>query len=125
MTMDRHRSPDPIWLPVVAPTIWTLHFAACYLWAVVSCGRVGPIEPFASLRTAVAAATAAALVPITILLLHGFRRHGYRWPDQPNDAATPGDRTRFMAFTTVLLAGLSWIATLFVGAAAWSIGGCR
>ena len=30
-----------------------------------------------------------------------------------------------MAYTTLLLAGMSWIATLFVGVAAASMGGCQ
>lgn len=124
MTMADPRSPEPIWVPVLAPMIWALHFIACYFWAVLACGRLGMIV-FESLPIAVAVLTAGALAAIAGLLVHGFRRHGYEWPDQPHDDATPEDRTKFMAFTTVLLAGLSWIATLYVGVAAWSIGGCQ
>ena len=125
MTMDATRTPDPLWLPVVAPMVWALHFMVCYFWAALACGRFGVIAPFDSLPIAVALLTAAALAVITGLLMHGFRRHGYAWPDRSNDDGTPEDRTKFMAFTTMLLAGLSWVATLYVGVAVWSIGGCQ
>jgi hypothetical protein len=35
------------------------------------------------------------------------------------------DRNRFMSYTTMLLSGMSWIATLFVGVAAIAMGGCQ
>jgi hypothetical protein len=115
--------PDPIWLPVVAPVIWATHFTACYAVLALACGRFGD-RTVAPTTTAIAALTAIALVAIAALFVHGWRRHGYDLPDRPNDDASPEDRTRFMAFTTMLLAGLSWIATLYVGLAAWASGGC-
>ena len=124
MTMVTTTRADPIWVPVVAPVIWAMHFLGCYAWLVLACGRFrDPIvqQPTAAAITGV---TAIALIAITVLFVHGWRRHGYDLPDQPNDDASPQDRTKFMAFTTMLLAGLSWIATLYVGLAAWSIGGC-
>ena len=112
--------PDPIWLPVLAPSIWAAHFLACYAVLVLAYGRFGdPIV--AAITTTITTLTAIALIAITALFIHGWRRHGYDLPDQPNDDASPEDRTRFMAFTTMLLAGLSWIATLYVGLAAWAM----
>ena len=62
---------------------------------------------------------------IAWLLVYGFRRHGSRLPDRPNDDGTIEDRSRFMALTTMLLAAMSLIATVFVGAAAVAAGGCQ
>ncbi|HJU42447.1 MAG TPA: hypothetical protein VJ691_06510 [Vicinamibacterales bacterium] len=123
MTMRTFQRADSIWVPVVAPMIWAAHFLGCYAWMVLACGRFHD-----SIGTptdaAITGVTAVALIAISALFVHGWRRHGYDMPDRPNDDASPEDRTRFMAFTTMLLAGLSWIATLYVGLAAWSIGGC-
>ena len=44
----------------------------------------------------------------------GLRRHGYTLPREPNDDDVPESRQRFVAFTTVLLAGLSLIGTVSV-----------
>ena len=114
----------PIWLPVIAPVIWTAHFLGCYAWMVLGCGRLRDPIIAPPTSAAITGVTAVALIAITTLFVHGWRRHGYDLRDQPNDDASPQDRTRFMAFTTMLLAGLSWIATLYVGVAAWWIGGC-
>jgi hypothetical protein len=104
--------------------IWAAHFLGCYAWIVIACGRFQ--NPLLAQPTAVAiaVATAFALIAITALFVHGWRRHGYELPDRPADEASAKDRTKFMAFTTMLLAALSWIATLYVGLAAWTMGGC-
>jgi hypothetical protein len=48
----------------------------------------------------------------------GYRRHRHGTETPPHDADTSGDRHRFLGFATMLLAGLSAIATLFVAMAA-------
>jgi hypothetical protein len=110
-------------VPVAAPIIWSTHFTITYIWAAMACGRFAR-HAAAALDVGLAALTALALVPIVVLLIRGFRQLGYRLPDQPNDDGTVEDRARFMSYMTVLLAGLSAVATLFVGAAAIAVGGC-
>lgn len=121
--MRATRSPDPLWLPIAAPVVWSTHFMVCYVWAALACGRFSTLSP--ALATGITASTAVSVVIISALLVHGLRRLGHTLPDRPNDDPTPEDRTKFMAFTTVLLAGLSLIGTMFVAAAIWSIGGCQ
>lgn len=117
----REQSPDPIWLPVVAPLIWSMHFTVCYIWAALACGRFGG----APLDSMLIALTAVAIVPIAVLFLRALTQLRFELPDQPHDDPTPEDRNKFMAFTTLLLAGMSGIGTLFVGVAAWAVGGCQ
>lgn len=119
----RHAA-DPLWVPIIAPIIWSTHFTVCYIWAAMACGRFAP-RIGGSLELALIVMTAIALVPIGVFFLRGFRQLNYRLPDQPNDDGTPEDRTKFMSYMTMLLAGLSGIGTLFVGVASFSVGGCR
>lgn len=120
----RRHAPDRLWVPIAAPIIWSTHFTMCYIWAALACGRFAP--RFAGARDLVwIGATAIALVAIGGFFLRGFRQLNYHLPDQPSDEGTPEDRTKFMSYMTVLLAGMSWIATLFVGVAALAVGGCQ
>jgi hypothetical protein len=43
----------------------------------------------------------------------------------PHDFDTPGDRHRFLGFATVLLAGLSAVATLFAAVVVLYFEDCR
>lgn len=115
---------DPLWIPLVAPIIWSTHFTVCYIWAAMACGRFAS-QIAGSLDFVLILMTAIAIAPISVLLLRGFRRLNYRWPDHSLDEGTPEDRARFMAYMTILLAGLSGLATLFVGVASLSMGGCQ
>lgn len=116
--------PDPLWVPLLAPIVWSTHFTVSYIWAAMACGRFAS-RIAGSLDAALLIVTAVAVIPIVVLLVRGFRQLDYRLPDQPNDDGTPEDRTKFMAGMTILLAGLSGIGTVFVGTAAFSIGGCQ
>jgi hypothetical protein len=117
-------APDPLWVPLLGPIIWSSHFTVSYIWAAMACGRFAA-RAAGSLDTALIVMTVIALVPIGVLFVRGLRQLDYRLPDQPNDDGTPEDRSRFMAYMTILLAGMSGIATLFVGVAAFSMGGCQ
>ena len=116
-------TPDPLWLPIIAPVVWALHFMTCYVWAALACGRFAGSPD--DLRAPILIATGVAGSLIAVCFAYGFHRHGRRWPDQPNDDGTPEDRTRFMAVTTMLLAALSLVGTVSVGLAALAMGGCR
>lgn len=118
------RAPDRLWIPLLAPIIWSTHFTVSYIWAAMACGRFAP-RGAGTLDAALIVLTVFALIPIGVLLVRGLRQLDYQLPDQPNDDGTPEDRTKFMAYMTILLAGLSGIATLFVGIAALSMGGCQ
>ena len=119
--MQTTRRRDRLWIPLVAPIAWSTHFTICYVWIAMACGRFGSFD---RARTGVTILTVVAVAAIAACFVYGLSRHGYRLPDQPNDDGTPGDRTRFMAFTTMLLAGLSMVGVLYVGIAVSAVGGC-
>ena len=99
--METTRRRERLWIPLVAPIIWSTHFTIGYIWAR---WRAAGSRSFDRARTGVAVLTAVAAAAIAVCFFYGLSRHGYRLPDQPNDDGTPEDRTRFMSFTTMLLA---------------------
>lgn len=122
--MNSHRSRQPIWIPVVAPIVWSTHFMACYVLAALWCGRFTATRPVRA-GAWIVILTAIAVVIIGLCFAHGWRHHDRRLPDEPNDDDSPDDRRRFLAFTTMLLAGLSLLATLIVGGAALAVERCQ
>ena len=114
---------ESLWVPIVAPVIWSAHFMICYGWAAMACGRFSGAG-FERAHTGISIVTIVAAIACAGCLWYGFERHGRQLPDQPNDEATPEDRTQFMAVVTMLLAALSLAGVLFAGIAAVSVGGC-
>ena len=104
---------ERVWVPVLAPVIWSTHFMLCYVTVAVACGRFAVALPAPTRRALVVAYTVVAVVGMAACLVDGLRRHGYQLPARTHDDDTPQDRRQFMAFTTVLLAGLSLLATAF------------
>ena len=119
--METTRRRERLWIPLVAPIIWSTHFTISYIWVAMACGRFGSFD---RARTGVGLLTAVSSTAIAVCFCYGLYRHGYRLPDRSNDDGTPEDRTRFMAFTTMLLAALSLVGTLYVGIAVMAVGGC-
>jgi hypothetical protein len=108
-TASRH---EPLWVPIVAPAIWSLHFMVCYTAAALWCGRFAGTHTI-DLRTLTAIVTVVALIAIAFFFHHGLRRRRYQLPTHPHDEDTPEDRDQFVAFTTLLLAGMSFVAVAF------------
>ena len=111
---DTHERNQSLWMIVISPTIWAVHFLASYITAAVWCakfaGRDGPLE---SARWTIAAYTIVALAGIGFTGWRGYRRHTYGTATVPHDFDTPEDRHRFLGYATVLLSGLSAVATIF------------
>ncbi|MGC1478982.1 MAG: hypothetical protein WA771_00640 [Chthoniobacterales bacterium] len=111
-TREREQS---LWLLTASPLIWTAHFLACYLTAAVWCAKFGGEgASLAGVRVAFLVFTVVALLGIAVVGWIGWRRHSYGAEAVPHEFDTPGDRHRFLGFATVLLAGLSAVATVFV-----------
>jgi hypothetical protein len=110
---------DTLWMLTMAPAIWASHFMLCYLTAAIWCARrAGEGGPLGNVRSAIAWYTAAALAGLAVIGWEGYRRHSYGTETLPHDFDSPEDRHRFLGFATLLLAGLSAVATIYVAFAA-------
>lgn len=116
---------ESLWMLTVSPTIWAMHFLASYLTAAIWCAKfTGPDRSLATARAAIGIYTAIALVGIGATGWIAYRRHRFGNKPLPHDADTPEDRHRFLGFSTLLLSGLSAIATIFVALTIVFIGSC-
>lgn len=110
----------------VGPAIWAAHFLLSYVTAAVWCAKVaGRSGTLGGARVAIALYTALALGGIAVTGWRGWRRHRYGTAALPHDFDTPEDRHRALGFATVLLCGLSAVATLYVALAAVFIATCQ
>ncbi|UIJ71904.1 hypothetical protein [Aurantimonas sp. HBX-1] len=106
---------DTLWTLIIAPTVWALHFLLCYIVAAFQCApNVEVFEPIGGTRALVAGLTAVALAIIALVFrrsLGEWRGHGRGFR---HDADSDLDRERFLEFSTLLLAALSFVAVIFV-----------
>lgn len=115
-----------LWLVVIAPTIWAVHFMASYVTAAVWCAKFssGEYARLGGVRGAIALYTAVALAGIVANGWFGYRRATFGRGDARH-RDLPEDRHRFLGHATLLLAGLSAVATLYVAAVAMFFETCR
>jgi len=117
---------ENFWLLIVSPTIWALHFMLCYVTAAIWCAKfAAPAGSLNGVKTAIAIYTAIALIGIGLNGWSGFRRHRHGSEATPHDFDSPADRHRFLGFATLLLSGLSAVATIFAALVALFFQDCR
>lgn len=117
---------ESLWLLTISPTIWAVHFLACYITAAVWCAKVAGREgSLSEVRLAIAAYTAVALAGIALTGWHGWRRHRHGTATVPHDFDTREDRHRFLGFATLLLSGLSVVGVLYAALVAVFFETCR
>ena len=105
---------ETLWLLAFSPAIWAIHFLASYATASVWCAKIsGRDNPIDGALLAILVYTVLALAGIFIVGWLGYRRHRLGNGNLPHDDDTPEDRTRFLGFATLLLSGLSAVATTF------------
>jgi hypothetical protein len=116
---------ESLWILTISPTIWAVHFLLSYISAAIWCAKVvdrdGGLE---QIRLAIAVYTGLALVGIIMVGWRGFHRHRIGSTTGPHDFDTRESRHRFLGFATLLLSGLSAVATCYVALAAVFIGNC-
>ena len=114
-----------LWLLTVAPGIWGIHFLLSYMVAAVWCGKiVDRGGDFSPVRFGIIALAALALAAIAVTGRIAWRKHSHGNEDPPHDRDTPEDRHRFLGLATLLLSGLSAIATIYTALAALFISNC-
>ena len=119
---------DSLWMLTIAPTIWAVHFLLSYVFAAVWCAKAGQAAAsIGGIRVAIALFTVVALAGIAAAGVAGYRRHGHGegFDTTGHDFDAPEGRHRFLGFATVLLAGLSGVATVFTALPAVFIETCR
>lgn len=124
-TMPLSDKRDSLWWLAVGPGIWFAHFMVSYVTGAVWCAKFAPGGAFWSVRTAVLVYTLVALAGIIAVGWRGYRHHRFGKARLPHDENTPQDRHRFLGFATLLLCGLSFIATLYSALVVVFIGSCR
>ncbi|MCR6502004.1 hypothetical protein MUO32_23510 [Shinella sp. CPCC 101442] len=117
---------ESLWTLFTAPTIWALHFLACYITVAVFCAKAGSASvSFDAMRLALGAVTIAALAGIAASAYLAWRQWGFGSGDPPHDEPTRRDRLLFQGFATLLLSGLSFVAVVFVAVPLLLIGACQ
>ncbi len=124
--MLERQTRDNLWTLIATPTVWAVHFLICYLPAAVVCARAeGDFSPIAGVRLTIAAATVVALVLIGASGTRAWREWRAGGGQTPHYRDTAADRERFLEFSTVLLAALSFVGVVFVGLPALVLVDCR
>lgn len=111
-----------LWL-ISPPLVWAAHFLASYLTIAIFCAKSADGNATA-IRIAVATYTIVALMLIGIVGVHSFRQHRFGNQSLPHDDDTASDQLRFVGYSTLLLAVLSAVATLFTTLVVVFIGNC-
>jgi hypothetical protein len=105
---------ETLWLLAFSPAIWSIHFLLSYATASVWCAKIaGRDNRIDGALLAILVYTVIALAGFFIVGWLGYRRHRIGNGALPHDDDTPEDRTRFLGFATLLLSGLSAVATTF------------
>jgi hypothetical protein len=123
---SRRRERGNLWLLVLAPTLWALHFLVSYVTAAVYCAKTADTTFLLPVRIAVAVYTLVALTGIVAVGLRGYRRHRHVGEGRlPHDRDVVADQLGLIGFSTLLLAGLSAVATVYTALPAVFIESCR
>ena len=121
--LPEHRA--SLWTLVAGPATWALHFLLCYVTAAVWCEKHARLPPSLDLRIALWSMTVVALAVIAAFGWRAWRHHRWGRETLPHDAASAGDRHRFLGFATLLLCGLGFVAVLYSAMAIVFVGSCR
>ncbi|MEZ0496639.1 hypothetical protein [Sphingomonas sp. IW22] len=111
-----------LWTLIVPPTTWAVHFLFSYLWASISCAKVGA---FATVPVLFLIGTILALIVIAASGWIAWMQSRTPGDAPPHQDSTDVDRLRFLAKSTLLLSGLSFVGVVFTALPVVFIGDCR
>lgn len=111
-----------LWTLIVPPTSWAFHFLFSYLWAAVQCAKAGGFAWYPAIYWG---GTALALVVIVASGVIAFVQSRAPGDPPPHKEGTEIDRLRFLAYSTFLLSGLSFVGVVFTALPVIFIGDCR
>lgn len=120
------RKEADLWFLLFAPTVWAVHFLACYVIAAIHCTKAdSAFADLAPVRVWVFALTAIALALVLATGIQAWRHWGFGVNSPPHDAPTPEDRRRFLGYAALLISALSFVSILFTALPALLITDCR
>lgn len=114
-----------LWTLIVPPTVWAAHFLLCYILAATMCAKGAFDLSFRGYGWIVAAATLIALILVAGTGIIARWQEKIADDPPPHDRGTEEARLRFLAKSTELLAGLSFIAILFTALPVIFLQDCR
>lgn len=105
-----------LWRVIISPSIWALHFLACYVAAAIYCEKLGRDAPLGDIRLLVVVVTVVALGGISWSTLGLWRVHERSLTDNDFEYEhnTPEERHRFLSHVALMLSVLSAVAVIYV-----------
>jgi|TARA_R110000751_G_scaffold117872_1_gene218171 hypothetical protein len=120
------KTQDNLWTLIAAPTIWGFHFLSSYGLSAFRCApNADPFEQIAGTRLTIGLVTLLSLGLIGLIVRRSWREWRADGGGFRNNQDTPAARERFLEFSTLLLAGLSFVAVVFEALPVLLIGDCR
>ena len=116
-----------LWRVIISPTIWALHFLACYVAAAIYCEKMGRDAPLDDIRLLVITVTVVALGGIFWSTLGLWRVHDRSLTDDDFEYEhnTPEERHRFLSHVALMLSVLSAVAVIYVAIPMLYLESCR
>lgn len=116
-----------LWRVIVAPSVWAVHFLACYVWAAVHCEKAGRTATLDPARTGILVLTALALLFIAVNTIRLWRTWARSLTEDDLDFEhnTPEERHRFLHHAALMLSVLSAVAVVYVAIPALLVETCR
>lgn len=118
------REVSHLWHLIGSPTVWAAHFLFCYIGVSVGCAKFGS-SAMPEMRMAIVGATIVAVLLVVFFGIVAWLQARLDGEAPPHDEDTVGDRTRLVGTAKLLLAGLSFIAILYVAMPAFVFTDCR
>ena len=120
------KTQDNLWTLIAAPTIWGFHFLLSYSLAAYRCAPNADVfKDIDDTRVVIAVVTLICLGLIALILRRAWREWRTEGGSFRNDQDTPEARERFLEFSTLLLAALSFAAVVFEAMPVLLIEDCR
>lgn len=116
---------ENLWLLIVSPSIWAVHFLLSYITAAIWCAKFARAESLGPVRWAIGIYTLVALVGVVIIGWAGYRRHRFGRAPATHNLDSPQDRHRFLGFANFLLSALSAVAILYAALVVLFFGNCH
>jgi hypothetical protein len=119
------RLKSSLWMLIVPLMVWALHFLFCYVYTAVRCAKSGSVEAIIDIRSGITVASVVALLLVVAFGYIAWTQSRLQGDLPPYQDSTDEDRLRFLAVSTLLLAGLSFVAILFTALPAFVFEDCR